>query len=242
MDLGGRALLHDPSLVHDHNVGAHGHGLDLIVGYIDEGGFQLLMKLDQLRAHIAAQLGVQVAQRLVHQKALGIFGNGARQRDALTLAAGHPGGLAHGQLGQPHHLEGVIHALSDFKARHPGVEQAELDVFPHRHVLIERIILKHHGQPPVAGLQIGDVDIPHHDPAAGDLLQAGDHAQQGGFPAARGPHQHREAAMGNGQRHIVDGALCRKRLFLQKQAASWLFFFGNAVDFNDVLQTDICHD
>jgi hypothetical protein len=42
------------------------------------------------------------------------------------------------------------------------------------------------------------------DLAAGDVLQAGQHAQQGGLAAARGPDQHHELAVGDVEAQALD--------------------------------------
>jgi hypothetical protein len=65
----------------------HGHGLDLVVGDVHRGRLQLLMQRADLRAHLHAQLGVEVRERLVEQEQLGIVHDGAAHGDALALAA-----------------------------------------------------------------------------------------------------------------------------------------------------------
>ena len=46
----------DVSLVHDHDGVGHGKGLLLVVGHIDKGNSQLILKAYQLVLHILAQL------------------------------------------------------------------------------------------------------------------------------------------------------------------------------------------
>ena len=53
--LGSTHLL-DIALVHDHDGVGHGEGLLLVVGHIDEGDSQLVLKPDQLVLHILAKL------------------------------------------------------------------------------------------------------------------------------------------------------------------------------------------
>ena len=62
--------------------------LDLIVRDVNEGGVDLLAQLDDLRAHLVAQLRVKVRQRLVHQEHLRVTHDGAADGDTLTLTAG----------------------------------------------------------------------------------------------------------------------------------------------------------
>ena len=62
--------------------------LGLVVGDIDEGDAGAALQLLQLDAHVLAQLGVEVGQRLVEQQDSRLDHEAARQRDALLLAAG----------------------------------------------------------------------------------------------------------------------------------------------------------
>ena len=60
VELHGRAdLLDAPGLEHDYLVG-HGHGFDLIVGYVNHGGAELAVQFGELDAHLPAQCGVEV--------------------------------------------------------------------------------------------------------------------------------------------------------------------------------------
>ena len=56
------------------------------------------MQLAQLRAHRNTQLGVQVGQRLVKQKQLGLAHDGPADGHTLALAAGELRGLALQQI------------------------------------------------------------------------------------------------------------------------------------------------
>ena len=65
-----------------------GHRLDLVVRHIDDRRAEFLVQALELDAHLGAQLGIQVGQRLVEQKDLGLLHQRAADRDALALAAG----------------------------------------------------------------------------------------------------------------------------------------------------------
>ena len=88
------ADLLDHAVLHHHHPVAQGHRLDLVVGDVDRGGAQPLVQLLELDPHLHAQLGVEVAERLVEQEHLGIAHDGAAQRHALALAAGELARLA----------------------------------------------------------------------------------------------------------------------------------------------------
>ena len=91
VDLHRRADLHDAAVVHDADPLAHGHGLDLVVGDVDDGAAEPPVQLDQLGAHAAAQLGVEVGERLVEQVGDRVADQRAAERHPLALAAGELG-------------------------------------------------------------------------------------------------------------------------------------------------------
>ena len=91
--LGGVDLLEQAVADHRHPR-AQGHGLDLVVGDVHDGGGQLLVQPGQLGPHLDPQLGVEVGQRLVHQEGLGLADHGPADGHPLALAAGQVGRLA----------------------------------------------------------------------------------------------------------------------------------------------------
>ena len=82
-----RADLLDLAVAHDHDLVSHRHGLDLIVRDVDHRGVESVVEVDELGAHLDAELGVEVGERLVEEEDLGIADDGAADRDALALAA-----------------------------------------------------------------------------------------------------------------------------------------------------------
>ena len=58
----------DDAILHHGNLGRQRHGLDLIVRDIHDGGAQPLVETFDLRAHVHAQLGVEVAEWLVKEE------------------------------------------------------------------------------------------------------------------------------------------------------------------------------
>ncbi len=92
------AHLLDDAVMHDDDLVGHGHGLDLVVGHVDGGGLEALVQFLDLGAHLHAQLGVEVGQRLVEEEHLRIAHDGAAHGDALALAAGELARIALEQL------------------------------------------------------------------------------------------------------------------------------------------------
>ena len=65
-----RADLLQPAVAHDRDAVAHRHRLGLVVGDVQRRRPELLVQARDVRAHLDAQLGVEVRQRLVHQERL----------------------------------------------------------------------------------------------------------------------------------------------------------------------------
>ncbi len=58
------------------------------MGHVDHGGTQVLMKAFELRTHLDPQLGIQIRERLIHQKSSGISHQRTPQGNSLLLASG----------------------------------------------------------------------------------------------------------------------------------------------------------
>ena len=107
VELERRADLLDQAVMHHHDLVGHGHGLDLVVGDVDGRRLQALVQLLDLGAHLHAQLGVEVRQRLVEQEHLRIAHDGAAHGDALALAAGELARIAVEQGAEAEDLGGA---------------------------------------------------------------------------------------------------------------------------------------
>ena len=87
VDVVGRAGLRDAALVHDDDVVGDLHGLLLIVRHEQRRDVAPVVEAAQPLAQLDAHLGVERAERLVEQQQLGLDREGAREGDALALAA-----------------------------------------------------------------------------------------------------------------------------------------------------------
>ena len=72
---------------------------------VDRRDLELVVQAADLEAHLLAQVGVEVGQRLVEQQHLGLDDDGAGQRHALLLAARQLGRIAVLQRAQLHDVE-----------------------------------------------------------------------------------------------------------------------------------------
>ncbi len=191
--------------VHHGDALRHGDRLELVVGDEDGGATGLGVKAFQLDAHVGAQGGVEVRERLVHQKDVGVAHQRAGERDALLLPAAQLGRFAVEDVGDVEHLRHATHALRNFMLGHRTGAQTEGDVVEDRERRIERIGLE--GERHVALIRLQAVDQPAADVhlAACDVLQAYDHAQRRRLAAAGRPKQRQKFAVFHRQVEVFHG-------------------------------------
>ena len=112
-----RAELLDPAAVHHRDEIGGGHRLRLVVGHVDRGVAVGVVQAADLEAHLLAQVGIEVRQRLVEEQRLRLDDEGAGERDALLLAAGELAGIARGEIGELGGREDAGDLLGDLRAR-----------------------------------------------------------------------------------------------------------------------------
>ncbi len=112
-----RRHLLQQAAVHDGAARGHGQGFVLVVGNHDEGDADLFLQGRQFGAHLVTQLGVERRQRFIEQQNARLLDQGARQSDALALAARQLVGLARTVTAQLHQFERFLGAAAAFFAR-----------------------------------------------------------------------------------------------------------------------------
>jgi hypothetical protein len=206
-----RADLDQPAGVHQRDAVGQHQGFLLVVRDVDGRHADALEQVAQLDAHLLAQLGVEVGQRLVQQHDRGAAHQGAGDGHALLLAARKLRGAARGQRAQAHHVQRLGHAPSRLVGRQLHDVQREGHVLSHRHVRPDGIGLEHHGDVARVRGHMGLGGRVEHalradgDAARGRRLQAGHAAQGACLAAAAGPQQGEELAGLYRQRDAVDG-------------------------------------
>ena len=161
------------------------------------------MDLRDLPAHGHPLLGVQVAQRFVHQEDAYLADQGPADGHALPLAAGKRPWQAVQILRQAQDLRGLLHPFLDHVFVHALQRQAEGDVIVHCHLRIQRVALEHHGHFPVPGALFVRPLAVDQELAAGNVLQPGDHPQRRGFSAAGRPDKHHKLTLFDLQAEIM---------------------------------------
>ncbi len=214
----------DDAELHDGDAVAHGHGFHLVVRHVDHRGAELHVQLLDLGAHLHAELGVEVRERLVEEEHVGLAHDGAAEGDALPLSAGEGLGLAVEQVGDFEELRGVVHAADDFLLGELAQLEAKGQVLAHRHVRVQRVVLEYHRDVAVLRRDVVHAALADEDVAPRRVLEARHHAQRGGFAAARWTDEHHELAVEDLEVQVVDGR-CLVVL----------------VRLRDVFQSDGCH-
>src|SRR5207245_4894932 len=160
-------------------------------------------------------------------KCLGLTHNGAAHGDALSLAAGEGLGETVEQRRDAENLRRLADALVDLGLRIFPQFQSECHVFIDRHVRVERVVLEHHRDVAVLGLDlIDDLAVDRNGPA-GNFLQPGNHAQGRGFAAPGRPDQHDKLLVFDGEADVVYSAN--------------RFTFRACETFGDIVQNDPRH-
>ena len=148
IDFHGRAHLQKFAGLHERDLVGDGHGFDLVVGDIEHRGAELFGQLADLAAHLFAQAGVEIAQRLVHQEQARIHGDGARQGDALLLPAAEQSRRAVGLFFQLNQPERFFDPVGDFACAGSVaiLQPEERDILRDRKMGPDGIGLKNHAQ------------------------------------------------------------------------------------------------
>ena len=187
---------------------AVGHRLGLVVRDVDGGVAVGIVQAPHLEAHLLAQVGIEVGERLVEQQRVRLDDQRAGERDALLLAAGKLRRIALGERAEPRGGEDGLDLLGDDGAVELPELQAVGDVLGDRHVRPQRVALEHHRHVALLGRQRaprrGHHAVAQHDLAGGRLGEAGKQAQRRGLAAARRSEQAHERAVLDLERHVVE--------------------------------------
>ena len=123
---------------------------------------------------------------------------------ALALAAGELAGHAVEVVGEAHDLGEFRDAAVALGLGDLGVDETKLDVVMNAHRWVECIVLEHHGDVAVAGVNVVHAHAVNEQLARGYVLKAGDHAKRGGLAATGRADEHGEAAVVDGEVHVLD--------------------------------------
>ena len=184
--VGGGVDLFDLAIPQDRQPIGDAHRFLLIVGHIYSCNSRRFAGPADLVSELAAKFRIEIAERLIQQKNIGLDDQGPRERDSLLLAAGKLGGLAVGVFEHLYRIERGHGLFLLFCFCQVADFQAERDVVVDRHVWPEGVALKNHAGVAFVGGGVCNVSVVEIDRAFGGVDEARDHAQKCCFTAAGG--------------------------------------------------------
>ena len=116
-------------------------------------------------------------------------------------------GLAAEVFGEAEHFSGFREALLLLCLRHLAHVEAEEDIVAHRHVRVERVVLKYHREVAVLRRHLVRDFAVEHQRAGGDFLKAGDDAQQRALAAAVRADEDEEFALAHVEADALENVL-----------------------------------
>jgi hypothetical protein len=140
---------------------------------------------------------MEVRERFVHQVDGRLAHDGARERDALLLAARELRRAPRQQVVEADAVRRRTDAPVDVARGDAPRPQREGDVVEDGEVGIERVVLKHHRHVAAGGRDVVDLAIADPNGAGVDRLESGEQPQQRGLAAAGGAEQHQAFAVGD---------------------------------------------
>ena len=165
------------------------------------------MDLLDLGAHLDAQLGVEIGQRLVEQHQPRPQHQGTRDGDALLLAARQLARIPGFKPQQLHQAKHLLHALVDLLLRDRRQGEAECDVVVDRHVREQRVVLEYHAKATLLRRQVVHPFAVEPDLAFARRDQSRDDRQSGRLPAAARSEKGDELAFADFKLQVVQNGL-----------------------------------
>ena len=154
------------------------------MGHINRGNAHLILHITDGAAHLNTQFGIQIGQRLIHKKHLGMDDNGPCQGHSLLLAAGQTLRQTVLVFVNFYHPQDLIHPLLHLVLWHLADFQAIFHILTDRQVGEYSIALEHHADVSFLGRYIIDDLVVKLDGSSLYAVKPGNHAQQGGLAAS----------------------------------------------------------
>jgi hypothetical protein len=200
--------LFDPALVHHDDQVGRRHRFHMVMRDIDGGEFVPRMQPPDLAAHLVAEIGVEVRQRLVEQQRGRLHDKRARECHALLLTAGELMWIAVSERRETRDVEDRAHARVPIRPGRFACLQPIRDVRGDGHMRPERVILKNHRHVASFGrhdrARRGQQTVADADRTPIGRHEAGEQPQGRRLPAPGWPEQAGQFTMLDGQRNTIE--------------------------------------
>ena len=217
-DLLGLALLRNaPGAHHQHPVGED-HGLRLVVGDKQRRDTNARLHVLQLQAHLLAQPGIEIGERLVEQQHVGVGDQRPPEGHPLLLAAGEERRRPVVEAFQAQTPQHSHDPLADLSRGHTLGAQGKGDVLEDGHVRPDSVALEYHAHAALLGRKKhaaggrGQKPPAHVHVARVGALEPGHEAQGSRLAAAARPQQGHERSGRDVEADVVDRADLAERL------------------------------
>jgi hypothetical protein len=120
-------------------------------------------------------------------------------------------GIAIEQRRESQNFRGALDALADLLRTRAAQLQRKSHIVGDRHMRIECVVLEHHRDVALFGLDIVDDAVADRDRPGGDVFEPCEHPQQGRLTAAGRPDQDDKGAVLDRDRHAVQDFKAAKR-------------------------------
>jgi hypothetical protein len=172
--------------------------------HVEDGRARLPQEGRQLKAHLEAQLGVDIAQGIVEQQQFRRTRQRARQRRALLLAVRQLARRVGEHLVDLQQPGDALDAFANGRGRHAPRRQRTRDVVERGHVREEREVLEGHADAAVIGGDIRHILAVDEDGATIRIVDAGDQPQQDRLARAGRTEDDDDLSLVGGERDAVE--------------------------------------
>ena len=163
---------------HDRDAVAKRHRFLVVLCYVDDGRALVVEQARQFQAHLEAQFGIDVAQRVVEQEHRRRTGKRPRERRTLLLAVGKRPRLVRKHMADLQQLGDALDAGLYRAWRRLLRRQRRRDVVEGAHVREEGEILEGHANAAKFGIDVGNVLAADQDLSFFRVDHAGDQPEQ----------------------------------------------------------------
>ena len=170
------------------------------------------MEPTDLKAHLEAELRIEIRERLVHEDERRLGDDRPRERDALLLAARQLSGIATSEAAELDEVERAADPAFALPSRDPADLETEADVARDAEVREKGVVLEDHAEATALRRVARDVPAIDLDGAFIGVEQPGDAVERRGLAAPGGTEEADELAAGDLQVEVTDGRRVREML------------------------------